>query len=199
MAISTIVTPVPWRDISSRQLALILFSEFVVYFILDVWPYAKINSVPSESLSDPLTLTRLSLITLNGVIIPLVMPRPFRASAVDDQPSAQKTASLLSRYSYSYLDPIVLHAFRVPDITVSDMPQIPGEGRIEALVKRAWNTLDPVTVGKRHIFGGILRTWWKDYFSVSFWLGTQAITEFIGPFATQNLLKYFLITFHQFV
>lgn len=198
LSMLTTFSPVPWRDIISRQLAILLFSEFVVFFVLDVWPYATLYLEPFDPLSNPLTWVRLSLITLGGLVIPLVMPRPFRATAVNDRPSAQKTASLLSRYSYSYLDPIVYHAFRVPDIKIEDMPQIPGEGRIEVLAKRALDALDPVKVGKRHMFWGTWETWRKDYIGVLVWLGVQALTEFIGPFGTQNLLKYLESGAHPF-
>lgn len=67
-----------WRDITSRQLALLLFADFLVYIYLDVWPYATQSPHRFHSPSDPATWIRIVLLTLSAVVIPLAMPRPFR-------------------------------------------------------------------------------------------------------------------------
>ncbi|OCB86631.1 P-loop containing nucleoside triphosphate hydrolase protein [Sanghuangporus baumii] len=176
------------RDLVSFDLAMLFFLNFVVYFILDIWPYAMISPLPFDPASEASTWIRVSLLTLGGLIIPLVMPRPFRPTISDEEPSAVETSSLLSRYWYSYLDQIVFYAFRVPDITVKDMPQMPGPGRIEVLGRRALTALDPVEVGKRHIIWGILRIWGKDFVLMSIFVGLYCFAEFAGPYGMKHLL-----------
>lgn len=63
---------------TSRQLALLLFADFLVYSYLDVWPFATQSPHPFDPTSDPVTWIRIVLLTLSAVVIPLVMPRPFR-------------------------------------------------------------------------------------------------------------------------
>lgn len=159
LAISSIVASPRWRDVTSRQLALLLFSEFLIYFVLDVWPYATLKQSPLDSASDPATWARIALLTLGGAIIPLIMPRPFRALTTGAQPSLEHTSSLLSRYTYSFLDRIVFYAYRVPDVTVADMPEVPEEHKIKVLSERALAILDPVKNGKRHLIWGVMRIW----------------------------------------
>ncbi|KAL5499199.1 hypothetical protein ACEPAH_1717 [Sanghuangporus vaninii] len=177
-----------WRDLASFDLAMLFFLNFMVYFILDIWPYAMVSPSPFDPASEASTWIRVSLLTLGGMVIPLVMPRPFRPTMPDEEPSAVETCSLLSRYLYSYLDQIVFYAFRVPDITVKDMPELPGPGRIEVLGKRALSALDPVEVGKRHIVWGIFRIWGKDFILMTIFIGLYCFAEFAGPYGMRHLL-----------
>ncbi|KAH8108752.1 P-loop containing nucleoside triphosphate hydrolase protein [Phellopilus nigrolimitatus] len=163
LATLSVVAAQKWRDVASLQLALLLLVEFI--------PYATLTLTPFDSASDPTTWVRLSLLTFAGVIIPLIMPRPFRPMMPEDEPSQEDTVSLLSRYTYSFLDKIVFYAYRVPDVTVSDMPHVPARERIEALGKRALAAMDPVDpqVGKRHVIRGVLKLWGKDYAIMTAW------------------------------
>ncbi|KAI5122640.1 hypothetical protein M0805_008724 [Coniferiporia weirii] len=190
LAISSTIAPPRWRDVASRQLAFLLFADFVVYFILDAWPYATMTPTPFDPASDPITWARLALLTFGGLVVPLIMPRPFRASTPGAQPSLEDTASLMSRYTYSFLDSIVFHAFRVPDITVADMPHIPEREKIDMLNQRALAALDPVRVGKRSIVWGMMRVWKKEYALLTLWLTMQVMAEFAGPYGLKNLLEY---------
>ncbi|KAI5122638.1 hypothetical protein M0805_008723 [Coniferiporia weirii] len=190
LAIASIVASPRWRDVSSRQLAFLLFAEFTVYFVLDAWPYATMTPIPFDPASDPVTWTRLALLTLGGLVIPLVMPRPFRALTPDAQPCLEDTSSLLSRYTYSFLDDIVFHAFRVPDITVADMPHMPERETIGMLGQKALAAFDPVKVGKRNIFWGMMRLWKREYALLLFWLALTSAVEFTSPYGVKNLLEY---------
>ena len=187
-SVSVAATSPRWRDLASFDLATLFFLNFLVYFVLDVWPYAMINPAPFDPPSEASTLIRILLLTLGGLVIPLIMPRPFRPSTPDDEPSSQETCCLLSRYLYSYLDRIVFHAYRVPDITVKDMPQLSGPAKIEMLGKRALSALDPVEVGKRHIVWGILRIWGKDFILMMIFIGLYCFAEFAAPYGMRHLL-----------
>ncbi|EJC97738.1 P-loop containing nucleoside triphosphate hydrolase protein [Fomitiporia mediterranea MF3/22] len=188
LAVLSMATPTYWRDIVSLQLALVLFVDFLVYFVLDVWPYAMLSPKPFDLVHEPATWVRVALLALGGVIIPLVMPRPFRPSSPDDEPSSSETASLLSRYTYSYLDRIVWFAFRVPDITVKDMPEMPGPAKMEVLAKRALAAVDPVQVGKRHIVWGILKVWRREFVLMTLFQCLWSLAEFASPYGMRNLL-----------
>ncbi|KAI5122631.1 hypothetical protein M0805_008718 [Coniferiporia weirii] len=190
LAISSIVASPRWRDVTSRQLAFLLFAEFAVYFILDGWPYATLTPSPFDPASDPVTWTRLVLLALSGVVVPLIMPRPFRALTPGAQPSLEDTASLISRYTYSFLDGVVFHTFRNPDITIADMPHMPERVKINELSKKAFAALDPAVVGKRHVIWGVFRVWGKDYVLLCVWMSLFYVTEFSGAYGLKNLLEY---------
>ncbi|THH03934.1 hypothetical protein EW145_g5889 [Phellinidium pouzarii] len=113
LAILSISASPQWRDVTSRKLAFLLLSEFVAYLILDVWPYATLNQAPFDSSADPITWARIALLAFGGVVILLIMPRPFRALTQGVQPSLLYTSSLFSRYTYSFLDRIVFTPSRI--------------------------------------------------------------------------------------
>lgn len=168
---------------------MLFFLNFLVYFVLDIWPYRMINPAPLDPPSEASTWVRVSLLTLGGLLIPLTMPRPFRPTTPDDEPSARETCCLLSRYLYSYVDQVVFHAYRAPDITVKDMPRLPGSARIEMLGKRALAALDPVEVGKRHIVWGILRIWGKDFVLMTAFILLYCFAGFAAPYGMRHLLE----------
>lgn len=173
----------------SRQLALLLFADIAVYFILDVWPFVTISPVPFDPSTEPATWARIAFLSLSAIIIPLVMPRPFRPLTPGAEPSVEETASLFSRYTYSYLDAIVLYAYRAPDVTVKDMPEVPARGKIGALGQRALALLDPVKTGKRHFLWNVLRVWGTDYFIVSLITVIHGFAQFAGPYGTRKILE----------
>ena len=89
LGLFTIFSGVPrWRDITSRQLALLLLADFSVYSFLDVWPYATQTPHPFDPASDPVTWWRVALLTTSAVVIPLIMPRPFRPLTPEVRPSS---------------------------------------------------------------------------------------------------------------
>ncbi|EJC97739.1 P-loop containing nucleoside triphosphate hydrolase protein [Fomitiporia mediterranea MF3/22] len=188
LSMLSMATSTQWRDTASLQLAFVLFMDFFVYFVLDVWPCAELRPKPFDPADEPTTWVRVALLTLGGVIIPLVMPRPFRPSSPDDEPSSAETASLFSRYTYLYLDRVVWYAFRVPDITVKDMPEMPGPGKIEQLSKRALAAVDPVQVGKRHIIWGILNVWRSSFVLMTVFQCLWSLAKFSTPYGMRNLL-----------
>jgi hypothetical protein len=136
-----------------------LLVDFLVYFVLDIFPYATYFSKPYDQTSDPMTWVRLGFLSLSAVVIPLTVPRPFRPSTVDTKPSEEDTASLLSAYTFSFLDPIIFLANRVGNVTPEDMPEIPEQEKVEILSNKAFKHLDPVHAGKRNVVWGLLRVW----------------------------------------
>jgi hypothetical protein len=86
------------------------------------------------------------------------MPRPFPPlSSVNVKPSDKDTASLLSTYTFTFLDPIVYHANRVGNVIPDDMPGFSVSEKIEILSKRAFKSLDPAQCGKRNVLWGASR------------------------------------------
>lgn len=124
--------------------------ELVVYTLLDIWPYATYYMEPLNSF-DAVTAVRVTMLALSGLVIPLVMPRPFRPSTPDAKPSIEDTASILSFYTFSFLDHIVFLANKAGNITPDDMPELMEKDKIEHVGKRALPILGEGRKKKRHV------------------------------------------------
>lgn len=140
LSICSIGAKQEWRDIASRHLAILLFVDFGVYFFLDAWPYATIHGRPYDDPSAAMTWSGFLLLFVSGVLIPLVMPRPYRPLQLgvrtfttcswtkdliytQHAPVLKDVVSILSRATFSYLDKIIFYAWRVPDISIKDLPE----------------------------------------------------------------------------
>lgn len=151
LAILTVSVSAHWRDVASWHLSTLMFAELVVYGALDVWPYATYYLEPIDPGSDPTTWVRIAMLVLSGLVIPLVMPRPFRPLTPGAKPSAEDTVSLLSLYSFAFLDNLVFRANRVGNVTPDDMPELVETDMIEHISKRASSILDSEGNKNRHV------------------------------------------------
>lgn len=69
----------------------------------------------------------------------------------------EETASILSLVTFTFLDPLILLANRVPHLATEQLPPIASYNRAQSLVKTSYPTLDPFSGGKqRHLFWGLL-------------------------------------------
>ncbi|TDL20538.1 P-loop containing nucleoside triphosphate hydrolase protein [Rickenella mellea] len=178
-----------WRDISYAHTSLLLLSMLAVHMYLEVWPLAAMDS--SVGMPYWLIWLRLGLLSVGGIIVPLISPRPFRPKYPGDVPNPQYTCSLLSSLTYSFLDPVIFHAYRVPDITMKDLPPLRREESATFVAEKNFPQLDPVQVGtKRHIFWGIARIFAKNYTRIFFWVILNAFAQFASPLGMKNLLSY---------
>ena len=185
-----------------------MFTTLVVYLFLDVWPYATYSTEPLDPGSDATTWVRIVLLALSGLAIPLVAPRPFRASTPDAKPSEEDTASLLSAYTFTFLDGMVYRANRIGNVKLDDMPEVPEHRQIDTLEKRTFRFLDPVVNGKKNVIWASARVWsqsdtlvctmrllmtdftGKELALMTLWVSLQAVAEFAGPLGIRNLLQY---------
>lgn len=196
-----------WRDTASTHLSLLVFAELVVYCILDVWPYATYSLKPMDSGSDPATWVRITALALSGLLIPLVMPRPFRPRTPGQKPGIEDTVSLLSLYSFAFLDGLVIHANKVGDVTLDDLPELVESDKAEYLGKRASFILDRTRNKNGHVMLSTAIIWSKclndmrrllyadDYPGKVLALGglwslLQSAAQLTGPFGLKNLLEY---------
>lgn len=136
----------------------LLFVELVVYISLDVWPYATYYLEPLDPIFEPIAWIRILLLLISGLIVPLVMPRPFRPLTPGAKSNIEDTISLLSLYTFSYLDHFVFYANRVGNVTPNDMPEIADAEKIESINKRANYILNPIG-RKRHVMLTTLIIW----------------------------------------
>ncbi|TDL20550.1 P-loop containing nucleoside triphosphate hydrolase protein [Rickenella mellea] len=187
---SIFLTP-EWRDKSNLHVSWLLLSALFVYLYLDVWPLAALNNPDSDITRGSVIWTRIGLLTLAGFIIPAISPRPFRPKQSDDVPSPEDTCSILSRVTYTYLDPVIFYAYRVPDIKLEELPPLPPDERSAVLAEKNFPKIDPVQITtKRHIFWSLTRIFANHYAMCLFYVILNAFAEFVNPLGMKNLLAY---------
>ncbi|TDL20537.1 P-loop containing nucleoside triphosphate hydrolase protein [Rickenella mellea] len=179
------------RDASHVHASLLLLTALAVYGYLDVWPLATMDPSEPGISRNWLIWVRIGLLSVSGAFVPLISPRPFRPQYPDEVPNPEYTCSLFSSLTYSFLDPIIFYAYRVPDITMKDLPPLPREESAGYIADKNFPKLDPVQVGtKRHIFWGISRVFATRYARVILCVISYASAQFVGPLGLKNLLSY---------
>ncbi|KAG6849488.1 hypothetical protein H0H93_008015 [Arthromyces matolae] len=195
----------PRRTVVSTHVSLVLAATWMVYFIRDVIPLMTYTESPLDSLYMLWEL--ISVLSLTGVVLPLVTPRPYVPfNPSDPMPSNPwQTASWLSLALFSYLDPTVWLAYRAPHLPLTDLPPLADSDHAKNLVQAAFPHLDPfseVNVGggngttprqalkKRPIFRTILAVFRKEVILVTFLLLAHNASTLLSPYGLQKLLEY---------
>ncbi|KAG8864753.1 hypothetical protein FRB96_003338, partial [Tulasnella sp. 330] len=181
-------------SLTSTHLAMLLLVAFGVFFYRDVIPLAMIFKVPQDAADGWVTWLQVALLSLAGVIIPVITPR--RYSPVDPlnpaEPAPEQTASLLSLTLFNYVDAVISKGYRQSHVRSDELPPVPDYDHVGNLARRAFPHLDPlVKVGKpRHIFFGLMWVYKWDYSMLAILLVMKSCAALIGPFAMNHLLQY---------
>ncbi|KAG6919579.1 hypothetical protein DXG01_004242 [Tephrocybe rancida] len=103
----------------------------------------------------------------------------------------EQTASLFSLVIYSFLDPIIFLAYKVPHLTHDQLPPLADYDYAKQLKAKSFPHLDPFAGGKKqHIFWGLMRTFRQEYITLTFMLVLSAAAGFVSPIGIKELLRY---------
>ena len=157
LAVRTIFSTPFWRDLYSRQLFLLLLAEFAAFFYLNIWPLCTVGGYPYDFPERATFRPRAVALTVSGVIIPLFIPRPFRSSTKKvsyffclgrchwsinawyndySQPGAEDTASLISLYTFSFVQSILFFAYKAKQVSIDELPQLSDKRTAESLDRK---------------------------------------------------------------
>ena len=133
------------RKLFSTNATLLFVLAFACTFVLDGWPYASLDPLPYHNPHSWITWTRLGLLSILGVFIPLVEPRTpviehdelidaemARVTAIED------SASILSRITFGFMDYVIYYAYLTKDVMLADLPEVPSKQRAMYLARRAF-------------------------------------------------------------
>ncbi|KAL6299635.1 multidrug resistance-associated ABC transporter [Sparassis latifolia] len=178
----------------ARHLATVLLTTWAVFVYRDVWPLATYTLTPADVAEGRILWAKFSVLTLGAVAVPLLMPRQYTpVDSMDPMPvpNPEQTASILSLILYTWLDPTVFTAYRVPHLPLERLPPLADYDYTSNLIKKSFPHLDPFQVkSRRHIFFGLMRIFRIEYCVMATMLGLRVVVSFASPLGINLLLRY---------
>ncbi|KAE9402019.1 P-loop containing nucleoside triphosphate hydrolase protein [Gymnopus androsaceus JB14] len=193
LALGSVLANPRWSRISIRHLNTILFATLSVYTYRDIYPLGTYVLTPQDKLEGPLLWVKISLLAVAAVVIPLIVPRKY--IPVDPKhptsPSPEQTCSWLSRLVYSFMDPVIINAYKVPTLPHEDLPPLADYDHAEYLTKRSFRHLDPTIVIKRqHVFFALVRIFAQELIVMAILTVLMSLLSFVSPIGVRYLLRY---------
>ncbi|KAJ7147409.1 P-loop containing nucleoside triphosphate hydrolase protein [Mycena crocata] len=193
LAILSIAGSVRWSKVATRHLNTLLFFTFSVYLYRDLFPLATFPLVPMDLAEGSLLWVKVTVLFTVSVIIPLATPRqytPLDPKNPMPEPNPEQTASILSSMLYSFLDPIVFLAYRIPHLAFDQLSPLSDYDYAENLKKRAFPHLNTITGERRHLLLGLLWIYRWSLVKMGVLLVVIAVSAFISPIGLNKLLYY---------
>ncbi|KAL0565845.1 hypothetical protein V5O48_016172 [Marasmius crinis-equi] len=181
------------NPIAIRHLNFVLFATFVVYFYRDIYPLATYAEPPEDLHEGWILWARIAVLGVASVLIPLFIPREY--VPVDPKnpctPSPEQITCLFSLIVYTFLDPIVILAYRVPHVPWESLPPLSDYDFARYLRGRSFKHLDVFSgAPKRHIAIGLLRFFRFDFLMMCISLILRPFLTLLSPLALRQLLRY---------
>ncbi|KAI0672538.1 P-loop containing nucleoside triphosphate hydrolase protein, partial [Trametes maxima] len=179
---------------ASVHVSLLLALSWCIYIYRDVWPLATVDLSPADAYSGYTLWAMLALLTLGGVVVPLLVPRKYAPINPADSmaPGPDQTACLFSLLTYWYMSPLIKLAWRLPRLTYAMFPPLADYDHLKNLVGRAFPHLDPLqSKSRRHLALVIIRVFWFEYLSLAAMSIAAVIASFAAPISIKGLLSYF--------
>ncbi|KAH8086617.1 hypothetical protein BXZ70DRAFT_1067776 [Cristinia sonorae] len=159
----------------------------------DFWPLATFTMNPLDADGTPFIWVELAALTFAALFIPLTIPRqyiPYDPKEPAAEPNPEQTASIWSMMIYSFLDPVIFLAYRIPHLSLDQLPPLSDYDRTKNLVGRSFKNLDPFVVGEQHLFFGLMNTFGWEYVQLAVLLLVRGLSQFASPLGINGLLSY---------
>ncbi|PPQ73485.1 hypothetical protein CVT26_010187 [Gymnopilus dilepis] len=181
-----------WNRTLTRHCNFVLLTAFGVYFYRDVWPLATYTKKPLDTSEGRLLWAKFGVLTFSAVIIPLFIPRqyiPVDPKEPMEAPNLEQTSSWWSLMVYTFLDPVIFEAYRVPHLPFDRLPVLADYDYSKNLTARAFPHLD-VFYGaeRRHLFFGLMRVFFWEYLGMTIAIALYALFQFAPPLALNRIL-----------
>ncbi|KAI5991472.1 hypothetical protein EDD15DRAFT_2275310 [Pisolithus albus] len=126
---------------ASTHLAVVLLALFSVYAYRDLYPLLTFTEEPQDLHEGRLLWAKLVILTTISIILPVMCPTqyiPVDPEHPSDPTNPEQTASWLSFSLYTWLDPIVVKAQRVPHLSRDQLPPLADYDYARNLRKRSF-------------------------------------------------------------
>ncbi|KAG8864758.1 hypothetical protein FRB96_003344 [Tulasnella sp. 330] len=180
---------------ASTHLTLLLLIAFGVSAYENLVPLGTYTANSKDGAGGRLAWSRLALLFIAGVVIPIVSPRKHRpVDPLHPSPATpEQTASILSLALFSFLDSVVIKASRMPSLSYDELPVLADSDRADHLAARSFPSLDPsARVGKpqRHIFLGLVWVYRRQLGFIAAMLVLRSVLQMASPVAINRILNY---------
>lgn len=189
----------PIRRQLIAHLDIFLFLAFLLYAYRDLYPLVTYDLRPTD-LNNIFTWSRVALLSFVAVFIPLFRPRTYtpadpRHPASPDQIHPEQVTPWISLALYSFLDSLVLKAWKVPALPFDALHPLADYDRAVFLYKRHRLKIDPVRRQKaglkpRHVFPGLLLSNLRAVAMICLFCVISAASELSGSVGIQKVLEY---------
>ncbi|KAH6916771.1 ATP-binding cassette transporter [Coprinopsis sp. MPI-PUGE-AT-0042] len=183
-----------WATIITRHLNTVLLAFCGVYIYRDIYPLITFDHTPADKAEGLVLWAKIGVIFFSAIAIPLTIPRPYVPAEPSDPmpvPNPEQIVSLFSFVTFTFMDPVIMLAKRVPVLTGNVLPPLPDYNRAKVLKARAFPRIDAfVTGGKRHLFFGLMRVFRREYTFMALMQVLHVLASFASPLGIKNLLHY---------
>ncbi|GJE99674.1 multidrug resistance-associated ABC transporter [Phanerochaete sordida] len=128
------------------------FAVFASYAYRDIWPLMTFTLHPRDSAEGPILWVKVGLSMWTGLLGPLLEPFPYIPVFPErpgNKPSPEQTTSAVSLIIWTFLDPLVWRAYRVPHLSHDQLPPLADYDEAEYLIQQNFGHLDPFSGAKK--------------------------------------------------
>ncbi|PBK97861.1 P-loop containing nucleoside triphosphate hydrolase protein [Armillaria gallica] len=180
--------------IATWHLNTVLLVSLMTYSYRDLYPLGTFTRVPKDLHEGWLLWAKIALLTIVGLVIPLLTP-PEYIPVDDDDPALDlnpgQKAPLLLRLLFAYLDPLVYLAYRDPESVPEKLPPLAYALSSKVQVKDAFPFLDPFSGDRVYsLFRGLLKYHRKTAIQLTLLTIVKTLLTFVAPVGINRLLHY---------
>ncbi|KAJ3558885.1 hypothetical protein NM688_g664 [Phlebia brevispora] len=194
LAVLNVSFKVTRASVYSFHLTVVTFAVSALYCYRDIWPLMTFTLQPIDEAEGAILWVKIGLMIFVSTVEPLLEPYTYIPVDMKDPmsvPNPEQTSSLLSFLSFSFLDPIIWLAYRVPHLSYDQLPPQCDYDTAKNLIKHSYPHIDPFAGAKKGNFvWGLLLVFrrsltWQSIFLVAF-----AVSQLVEPIGTNRLLRY---------
>ncbi|TFK19880.1 ATP-binding cassette transporter [Coprinopsis marcescibilis] len=194
LSLLTVSSKTQWSKIFARHLNTLLLTFLCVYVYRDIYPLTTFHGIPADKSEGWMIWAKIVILFFSSCAIPLAIPRrytPLDPTKPCATPNPEQTASIFSLVMYSFLDPVVALATKIPNLSSDLLPPLAEYDGAEYLRSRSFNHIDIFNNhNKRHLFFGLMRVFRHEYVVLALMMVIRVVASFAAPLGLKNLLQY---------
>ncbi|TFK34800.1 multidrug resistance-associated ABC transporter [Crucibulum laeve] len=183
-----------WGPTTTRHNVILLLVILGVYGYRDIWPLATTTDIPMDISEGKILWVKIAILSAAALIIPLIIPRKYEPIDPKDPmpiPNPELTASILSLQLYTFLDQIILTAYKTPHLSWNQLPPLSDGDCSKHLKEIAFPHLDTFHgAKKRHLFFGLMRVYRWEYSILALTIVVLSFSSLGPPIAINRILTY---------
>ncbi|KAJ3718421.1 hypothetical protein C8R42DRAFT_723772 [Lentinula raphanica] len=183
-----------WSKVAIRHMNTVLLAAFCVYLYRDVYPLITFTLKPKDLSEGGILWAKIVDLAIISIVIPLVIPRPYvpvDPKNPSPKPNPEQTASILSLFTYAFVDRLVFAAYRVSHLDFSQLPSLNDRDSAEYLKAMSFKYLDEFSgAPRRHLFFGLIKIFRNAYVQLAIMILLHVFANFAAPIGLNQLLRY---------